>query len=305
MKKIVLISIMLGGSIASLAQSNAVPVATPLQYTLTLPTVKDAPFDVTLRLGGDNKPGCKITYLVSGENIISIDKDSVKIDSVTGSDGKDLSKNSRGRASWSFDSAHNVSDDGGHAFFSIFVDTESGAGIPNIKGSIGAKVARKPETKTLAFKTGEKGQAQDAGPLSFSVADKATDIGKPGEQSFERSFLSASFTSSFNGSSRSRKFSSSTSSSSSFDDDEVNDFGILMEGDKRLVKEISINDGGKKIKQRGFRNSGDQTVYSFSKAPAAPEFTLTVTYLDDIQDVEIVFGENMSGTNPGTTDKDL
>ncbi len=239
MKKILLLSALLTG-ITCLAQ-NATLAAKPLQYTFTLPAIEALPFDVK-PFGASDKPGCEITYLVIGNGLTDIDRDSIQIDAIATKDGKDLSKDNRGRASWKLSGFTKVSDDGKYATFSIFVATENPMTIPTIKGSITAKSAGKTETKTLTFKAADKGVEQKAGPFTFAISKE-------------------------------------------------DDFGILMKGDRGLVTELTINAGGKVIKKQGYFGSPTTTAYQFADTPTTPEFTLSVTYFTDQQNLKVTIGQ--------------
>ena len=73
--------------------------------------------------------------------------------------------------------------------------------------------------------------------------------------------------------------------------DDYKSFQIRMKGNKNLISEIKIIAGGKTIKQQGWSGFNDQWTYTFSSAPTTPEFTLSVSYFDDVKDVVYKIGK--------------
>ena len=242
------------------AAQNEGLTAKPIRYTFNLPDIEKLPQNLRPMGINNDRAGCDITYLITGSNLAELDRDSINITSITTKDGKDISKDSRGRAAWKFDGFFaKISDDGKYATFSIFVPLEGATlMLPTVKGTITAKTAGKTETATLTFKTAEKGKEQKAGPFSFAIADKA----KKGDD------MMMGF---------------------GFGQD---GFGMSMKGDGSLIAEIVITAGGKKIKKNGHMSSGNQTTYLFESVPATPEFTLTVTYFADMKDVPVTIGSH-------------
>jgi len=243
--------------------------AKPVRYLFNLPDIEGLPQGLIMNSWGNEKAGCEITYLIAGENISAIEEKSVSITSITTKDGKDLSKDTRGRAAWKLGPFPKASDDGSYAVFSLFVPIEGAMTVPIVKGSITVKAAGKTETQTLTFKTANKGVEQKTGPFTFAVADDAKD----GDDDTMRGF-------GFGG------------------------FGITMTGDMNLIADISINAGGRTIKRQGHMSINNQTTkdgkldlskqtttYQFASAPRTPEFTLTVTYFTDMRDVPVAIGQ--------------
>ena len=253
MRKLLVSALLLTALCAS-AQNEGL-TAKPIRYTLNLPGMEGLPPNLKPMGINSDKAGCEVTYLITGSNLADIDRDAITVTSITTKDGKDISKDSRGRASWKYDGFFaKVSDDGKYATFSIFVAIEGTTlMIPNIKGTINAKVAGKTETQTLTFKITEKGKEQKAGPFTFAIADKAKkdDMMGFGQEGF----------------------------------------GMTMKGDKNLITEITINAGGKNIKQNGWMGFDNLITYNFASAPTTPEFTLTVTYFTDMKNVPVTIGQ--------------
>ena len=245
MKKLLvfpLVAAMLGGAATASAQNEKL-AAKPIVYTFVMPEVETLPFN--LKPMGVEKTGCQITFLLAGNGLTDIGRDAVSITSITAPDGKDISKNSRGRDAWEFNSfSANVSDDGKQAVFTIFVATEKPLTTPAINGSVTVKAAGATKTETVTFKTADMGKEQKAGPFTFACEN---------------------------------------------DDDD--DFQIIMKGDRSLVSEMKVTAGGREIKQQGFFGFNNQTTYSFASAPTTPEFTLTVTYYTELRDVVYTIGK--------------
>jgi hypothetical protein len=249
------------------------PVAKPLQYTFNLPSIEELP--KSMRYSRYENIGCEITYLVVCDGLVSIDSDSIKITSITSKDGKDLPlKGNFGRNSWNYKGSTASSTDRNPCItFSVFFPTETPMEVPVVKGTITAKVAGMLEAQVLNFKTAEKGVAQKAGPFTFAMADD-TKEDADGNVNLRL-----------------------------FGGDRKGGFKMTMEGDGSLIKDITINDGGKTIRQMGHssfftqttRNgqadANKQTIYSFFPAPTAPEFTLTVTYFSEMLDVPVTLGQ--------------
>jgi hypothetical protein len=265
------------------AQGAASVAAAPIQYAFNLPKIEGLPMN--LRPMGEDKIGCKITYLVAGNGITEIVSDSLKIESITSKDGKDISKNNRGRDAWSMDRFPRISDDGKLATFSIFVATDAPTVMPNIKASLNMKSADRTETARLAFKTSEKGKTQKAGPLTFSVAKNTS--GGSGMFSFD-SIITIS---SIDGEDDGEDDDKDGGEEEEEEDDDDDDFNILMKGDISLVAEIKLEAGGKTISRSGHMSFNNKTTYSFSSKPATPDFTLVVTYFADIADTKITIGK--------------
>jgi hypothetical protein len=175
MKKLLLIPALFLGFLPASAQNTQV-VAKPIQYTFTMPDAVGLDFKLKPMNAGETT-GCEIFYLVTGNNLTEVDRDSINITSVTTRDGKDISKDNRGRPTWKIGAFPRVSDDGKQAVFSIFIATEASLAAPAIKGGVNIKSAGKTETETLTFKTADKGKEQKAGPVTFAIDKDDDDFG--------------------------------------------------------------------------------------------------------------------------------
>ena len=230
-------------------------VATPIQYTCTytLPKAKDLRFFI-----GQKKTGCEISYMIEGDSIIDIDKESLKITSVTTEDGKDITAfalDARDRNPYPptltyFNHPrpffHRMNEPK-FTTFSVFVETEAPLTIPKIKGTVTAKIAKGAEFANLTFKTDEKDQEQAAGPLTFSIATR-----QKGWQ---------------------------------------DQFGITVKGNLNLLKSLSVSAGGKTLQQGGNSSTTDTATYYFNTTEPPPEFIVSITYFSDIQDVSVTLGQ--------------
>jgi hypothetical protein len=142
--------------------------AEPIKFTLNLPSIEGLPQKFSRET-----VGCEITYFVPHDRRINIENDSLKITSVTNKDGKDISKDSRGRNAWKFGGTHTSTfNRDTYTTFSIFIPTETPLDIPVVKGTLTAKVAGKTEAQFLNFKTDEKGVEQKVGPFTISIKDE-------------------------------------------------------------------------------------------------------------------------------------
>ena len=272
-------SAMFVASINASAQDVAsakMPVATPIAYTFIQPEVETLPSD--MKPMNFDKTGCEITFIVKGEDLLSIPNDALNITSITSGDGKDLSKDRRGRDAWKFNAFFaKISENGNYARFSIFVPTEIPQTIPVINGTFAVKAASGVKTETLTFKTDEKGKEQKLGSFTFAIEDDADDNDDDNDGGV---FTTSGNFFSFSG--------------GTFQSDKS--FKINMKGDNTIVSEIKIVAGGRTIKTQGhssfsINNRRPQTAYSFASAPSTPEFTLSVTYYEEVKEVVYKIGK--------------
>lgn len=141
----------------------------PIQATFSAPIPDDVPFDV--KPMGYDKPGYQIVYLVKGENISGIDEESLKIDMVRTKDGKDISKNFKGKPTYELGPFAKVADNGKYARFTVSIEPDkiTQSEIPEVHGSISVSTAGGTEVKTVQLKT-SGGEPQTAGQFTVSVA---------------------------------------------------------------------------------------------------------------------------------------
>ena len=101
--------------------------------------------------------GCKITYGITGKNIVDVKNDSRHISSIVDENGEDLFPYFYANRKYNY--LPSTFDDGKRAKFYVFVATETPMTLPEVSGFIYVKTADKPETQTLTFKTADKGVA--------------------------------------------------------------------------------------------------------------------------------------------------
>jgi len=282
--KLLLPALLLAAFCAS-AQDKEVS-AKPIQYTFNLPSIDALPKH--MRYSRYENIGCEITYFVVCDGLVSIEHDSLTITAVTDKDGKDISKDTRGRDAWKSKGASTTTTDGNtYATFSIFVPTGAPMEVPVVKGTITAKVAGKTEAQFLNFKTAEKGVAQKAGPFTFAIADDTKEDAE--DNANLRIFRGGKMDGRAGGG-----------------------LDITMEGDRSMIKDVTLNDGGKTLRAMGMGSTRmssstsffsqttkngqtdttkQTTTYSFFPAPTTPEFTLTVTFYTEMLDVTIALGQ--------------
>jgi len=154
-------------------------------YALGEPTFKVTPIqtvacdDLPNNLSFKFKPfgyskGFQVHYLIEGENLVAIKKESLKVEYIKGKDGKDISK-LRGKDTYKLGSFPKVSDDGKYALFSVASKSNQFGKVDSLelKGSITLFSASKNEKKSLEATIGT---TQKIGPLSITVSqDKYKD----------------------------------------------------------------------------------------------------------------------------------
>lgn len=143
----------LGGGAESYAGKPKVVLASCCVYPPIGTNVpQNATFGLDRRQG--RKGGFSATYLVLAKNIVDIDLDSLVIESITDTAGKNYSKKKNGDANWEADQFRtSVNRENGFAVFSL-----NGGGavwaksLPKVKGRITVAVADKMSTKEFAGK---------------------------------------------------------------------------------------------------------------------------------------------------------
>jgi len=96
--------------------------------------------------------GFSIGYLIQGDGIIGVDKESLVIDQILLPGGKDITKKRNGKNNWEIGSFPEVSDDGRFCFFQVTSDEHAfgKAESLDIHGSIGVRTAS--DLKTFSTK---------------------------------------------------------------------------------------------------------------------------------------------------------
>jgi len=171
MKKVVFL-VAAAGLVTSFAQGETSPFAvTRIQTQITAQTPKDIPFDMGPSGIVNGKAGYDFAYLIAGENIASIKKESLTITKLQMQDGTDLSKTFRGTPNYKLGPFPKTSDDGKYARFNVQVTSEqtSATEVPTLEGSIIVYVADGTETKSLTLKT-DDAQTHTVGVYKVSLS---------------------------------------------------------------------------------------------------------------------------------------
>jgi hypothetical protein len=277
MIKFTIIPTLLAASLCAFAQDDAQEntiVAKPLEYKFMLPAIKEMPR--FYNPGSENKVGCEIVYLLTSGNAETVIKEvksqNIRIDSITDNEGKDLSRNNNGKKVW-----HAWGKSGhGYTALVVFVETETPMLLPTLKGSVTVKAASNPETKNLVFKTAEKGQEQKAGPFTFTIEEN---------DAIEK-----------------RK--TWNSSARSGDNNPQDRILIGIHGNLNLFNSLTLDEGGKNREYTARHEvhdtllSKDTIIYTFSPAPKTPEFTFSVMYYTEVNEVSVPFGHENNFPKP-------
>lgn len=144
------------------------------------PVMISAGAELPAAIGFTDRPmgyelGCKIAYLVEGEDLIGFKKDSLLITAITTADGKDFATKRNGKPSWKQGHFPKTTDDGKYGIFTIEVNENLFGRTDglNITGTIVALSGTDRQTKKLTLKVGDAA-AEDVGGLKVVlVSDKS------------------------------------------------------------------------------------------------------------------------------------
>lgn len=144
------------------------------------PVMISAGAELPASIGFSDRPmgyelGCKIAYLVEGEDLIGFKKDSLLITSITTADGKDIATKRNGKPAWKQGSFPKTTDDGRFGIFTIEV-SENVFGKTDglsITGTIIALSGSDRQTKKLAMKVGESAGQEVGGLKVVLTGDKS------------------------------------------------------------------------------------------------------------------------------------
>ena len=200
----------------------------------------------------ENTTGCKITYAITGKNIASVDSASLDITAITDGEGNDLLAYARKDKNSLKLGGVGTGGDGDERYATINIF------IPTEKPMTLPNV-----TGTVNVRIAEKTETQT---LTFNTAEKGV------EQT------AGPFTVSIPNEKNRISFGEG--------------FQMKMKGDERLLKEVKLTSGGKEINNNGRSSGSKEATLYFAETPATPEFTLSVTYYTDLQEVPVRIGGN-------------
>lgn len=147
-----------------------------VQYKVGSSLGDEVPFEVK-PMG--HKFGAELSFLVKGEGLVAFKDDSVVIKSMIDRDGKELSKNTRGKAVWKEGSFPKVSEDGDLASFSVELrgDLMGKLEGATIDGSV--VMSTGGETDKGSGKLSKGAKPVEIGPFKVSIG-KAGMFGRDG-----------------------------------------------------------------------------------------------------------------------------
>lgn len=195
------------------------------------------------------EPGFKVCYLVESEDLIGFKDDSLSIDSIVGSDGKDVAKKRNGSPNYKQGSFPKTSDDGKYGLFEVEV-SENKFGVVDsmvITGKIIALAGSDLETKKLTLPVNSE-KSETAGDFTVSLAKEKSGM--------------------------------------SFGGDE-DSFDVRVTGDLTKLSSIKVMDGETVEKEHGWMGSGDSRTYHFDK-PKNDAVTVEISYWKTLREVPIL-----------------
>ena len=122
------------------------------QIRSSAPLPADVPFDVK-PMGYE--PGFEIGYVVKGEGLASVKKDSLVMDHILTREGVDLAASRAGQPGYEMGAFPKVSEDGRYASFSVKVNQDAFGKVESLalKGSITLLMATQRETASALLTT--------------------------------------------------------------------------------------------------------------------------------------------------------
>jgi hypothetical protein len=169
---------------AGYAADATIPTCKPVMITAgsALPTT----------IGFGERPmghmeGCKISYLVEGQDLIGFKKDSLTITSILGADGKDISQTRMGKKTWKMGHFPKTTDDGKYGIFEIEI-SENVFGKTDglvVNGSITANSGSDLQSKKLTFAVDDK-KVETLGAMKVSLKGDENSFGVQVEGALEK-----------------------------------------------------------------------------------------------------------------------
>ena len=194
-----------------------------IQCQIGKPLGDEVPFEVK-PMGHDN--GVKLSYLVTGENLVAFKDDSVDIKAFTLGDGRQWARTRSGKANWKQESFSKVGEEGTLGSFTVSFPGDLFGAVEGstLEGSITAITASKSEEGKAELEVGDK-TLHEVGPFEVSAGGGGGLFGGGG-----------------------------------------NGTTINVKGDHQGVIEVVVMDGETKLDGSGSSWSGDSKSFHFDKA---------------------------------------
>jgi len=247
----IILATLLVAATSVLAQQTKGPRVKKVQIRSSAPLPADVPFDVK-PMGYE--PGFEIGYVVKGEGLASVKKDSLVMDHILTREGVNLAESRTGRPGYTMGMFSKVSEDGRYASFSVKVGQNAFGKVESLsmKGRITLLMATERETASATLAT-VGGESVKAGPFTVAV------------QSGKRGGMGSSF---FGG----------------------GQFGVQVSGPSDSIIGMKLLDDGRETESEGTMTSGNgPTVYFFPK-PTHDQVTLQINYWTDMKEQVVSFG---------------
>jgi hypothetical protein len=194
-----------------------------IQCQIGKPLGDEVPFEVK-PMGHDN--GLKLSYLVTGENLVAFKDDSVDIKAFTLGDGRQWARTRSGKPNWKQESFSKVGEEGTLGSFTVSFPGDLFGAVEgsSLEGSITAITASKSEEGKAEVTTGDKTEHK-VGPFMVSAGGGGGLFGGGGDGTT-----------------------------------------ITVKGGHQGVIEVAVMDGETKLDGSGSSWSGDSKSYHFDKA---------------------------------------
>lgn len=194
-----------------------------IQCQIGKPLGDEVPFEVK-PMGHD--AGVKLSFLVSGENLVAFKDDSVDIKAFTLGDGRQWARTRSGKPNWEQESFSKVNEEGTLGTFTVKFPGDLFGAVEGatLEGSITGITASKSEEGKVELEAGDK-TLHEVGPFEVSAGGGGGLFGGGGDGT-----------------------------------------SITVKGDHQGVIEVVVMDGDKKLDGNGSSWSGDSKSYHFDKA---------------------------------------
>ena len=236
---------------SALAQQPKGPMVKMAQIRSSAPLPADVPFDVK-PMGYE--PGFEIGYVVKGEGLASVKKDSLVMDHILTREGVNLAASRAGQPGYEMGAFPKVSEDGRYASFSVKVNQDAFGKVESLamKGRITLLMATQRETASATLATAG-GESVQAGPFTVAI------------HSGNSEGMGGAF---FGG----------------------GQFGVQVSGPCDSLIDLKLLDGGRATESEGTMTSGNgPTVYFFPKPTHGPA-TVQIHYWTDMKEQKVLFG---------------
>jgi hypothetical protein len=195
------------------------------------------------------KPGFQIYYLLEGENLVGIKKDSLVLDFIKTASGSDISKHRNGKPAYEQGSFPKVSEDGKHGVFSVEVEENQFGKLENlsIKGTITVLTGSQRKEQSVELSVADK-QKKKVGPFSVAIASGGGSL--MGMGSSDKTI------------------------------------GVELTGPLESIIEIKLLDGAHELNSEGWMSDGSSKTFSFSK-PRNTTVSVSINHWTDLKEEEV------------------